>query len=176
MCHEGALRELTDGRTLRRNVSKADAQYLGNRLREGQERFFSQCHKKNANQKQSRGKSLGEREENLIETVTADNKKANTVVYTVAEEWLNRITHVIGGIISIAGAVFLLIKVFSSQINGVQKAVCVLFAFSMIAFFTFSVMHHFQPVGYCYKQYSLHTTHSFRQIYNLFSDNALQPL
>lgn len=82
-------------------------------------------------------------DESLIE----ESSVAPKVVYTVAEEWLNRITHIAGLCLSIVALVLLSIKVFSSSCGSAEKTVTMLFSVVTLLFFAFSVLRHFQPAG-----------------------------
>ena len=87
---------------------------------------------------------MSENKQNLIEK---ERETAPKIVYTVTEEWLNRITHIVGGLLAIAFAVLTIRKLNSSPVTIGQKAICILFSVVMVLFFLFSVLHHFQSIG-----------------------------
>ncbi len=87
---------------------------------------------------------MRENKENLIENERASAPK---IVYTVTEEWLNRITHIVGGLLAIAFVFFTVRKLQYSPVTIGQKTTCILFSVVMVIFYLFSVLHHFQPMG-----------------------------
>lgn len=84
---------------------------------------------------------------NESDNLIIEKSDAPKVVYTVAEEWLNRITHIVGACLAVAGCVLLLLKVYSFSYTAVERTVATLFSIVTLAFFAFSVLRHFQPVG-----------------------------
>ena len=77
------------------------------------------------------------------------NKKENTnqIEYSKKEEWINRISHLVGGAISLVGGIALLIKTCSSLANARAIISVCLFSVSLLLLYVMSTLYHWQPVG-----------------------------
>lgn len=71
----------------------------------------------------------------------------NQIAYSHKEEWLNRITHLVGAALSLVAAVLLIIKTVLSG-RGVRAIAAVsIYSLALILLYLMSTLYHFQPVG-----------------------------
>ncbi len=85
----------------------------------------------------------------LVENALDEQNKrvAHQTVYSKPEEWINRISHLVGVGLSVAAAALLIVKISLSGLGAGAIMGVSLFAFSLVMLFTMSTLYHFQPVG-----------------------------
>ena len=76
-----------------------------------------------------------------------DRRAANQIVYSKSEEWINRISHLVGASLALVGSVLMIIKVCLSGLGALAIVSVCLYSFSLLMLYIMSTLYHWQPVG-----------------------------
>lgn len=74
-------------------------------------------------------------------------RAANQIVYSKTEEWINRISHLVGASLALIASVLMIVKVSLSGLGALAIVAVCLFSFSLLVLYIMSTLYHWQPVG-----------------------------
>lgn len=76
-----------------------------------------------------------------------EKRAANQIIYSKKEEWINRITHLVGAVLALIGSALMIVKVSLSGLGALAIVSVCLYSFSLLMLYIMSTLYHWQPVG-----------------------------
>lgn len=84
----------------------------------------------------------------LPENEKAPISSENQIPYSKKEEWINRITHLVGAGLAVIASIILICKAVYLGMNGREITAVCIYAFALILMYTMSTLYHWMPIGY----------------------------
>ena len=75
-----------------------------------------------------------------------EKRAANQIIYSKKEEWINRITHLVGAVLALIGSALMIVKVSLSGLGALAIVSVCLYSFSLLMLYIMSTLYHWQPV------------------------------
>ncbi len=86
--------------------------------------------------------------ETILREISESKKKsANQIIYSRGEEWINRISHLVGAAFSLIGSVALIVKACLASMDARAIVSVCLFSISLLLLYIMSTLYHWQPIG-----------------------------